>query len=223
MSTSTIEEILARRVPGHDLRSPQPRRTAAALSLEEQAEMWRTRAVARHARLVDDAFAAARLAPDAPAAVRTWVSGYVAGTLGGRCSLMLSGRVGRGKTWLAYAALRAVAESGCEHAAWAGGTVASVFTRLRPNSGEQRATVLRELTTAPILLLDDLGAVKDSAWTEETILDLIDTRVVRNAPMVITTNATPGELRAAIGDRALSRLTGACIEARVDGKDRRLP
>lgn len=224
MSISTIEGILARRVPGLDPGRHQPRRGAASLSPEEQAELWRTRALARHERLVDESFADARLTPAAPAAVRGWVAGYIAGNLGERCSLMLSGRVGRGKTWLAYAALRAVAESGRRDAAWAGGTVASAFTRLRPNSGEHRAAVLRELTGAPILLLDDLGAAKDSAWTEETILDLIDARVSRRAPMLVTTNATPSELRAAIGDRALSRLAGACVqfEFPASAQDRRL-
>lgn len=225
MSIPTIETILARRVPGLDPNRKQPGRGPLSLSAEEQAAMWRERALARHERLVPEAFAAARLERTAPPEVRAWVSGVTAGTLGERCSLMLFGRVGRGKTWLAYGALRAVAEAGLRESTWAGGTVAQVFTRLRPNSGEQRATVLRELTTAPILLLDDLGAVKDSEWTEEAILDLLDARARALAPVIVTTNATPKELRAAIGDRALSRLAGMCIQFEFpkDAPDRRLP
>lgn len=225
MPISTIEEILDRRVPDRDPARPPSRRGPAELSPQAEAELWRGRALARHQRLVPEAFAAARLDPDAPRQARAWVDGYLAGSLGDRCSLMLSGRVGRGKTWLAYAALRAIAEAGCRDAAWAGGTVAQIFTRLRPNSGEHRAAVLRELTTIPILLLDDLGAVKDSEWTEEAILDLIDARISSLAPMIVTTNATPRELRAAVGDRALSRLAGMCrqFEFPSGAPDRRLP
>jgi DNA replication protein DnaC len=222
---STIEEILARRVPGRDPSRPAPRRGAAVLSPQAEAELWRERALRRHERLAPEAFTDARLGADAPRQAREWVDSYVAGSLGDRCSLMLSGRVGRGKTHLAYGALRAIAEAGCRDAAWAGGTVAQIFTRLRPNSGEHRAAVIRELTTIPILLLDDLGAVKDSEWTEEAILDLIDARISRLAPMIVTTNATPKELRAAIGDRALSRLAGMCrqFEFPANTPDRRLP
>lgn len=225
MPISTIESILARRVPGLDPNRPQSQRGPMLLSGEEQAAMWRARALARHERLVPEAFTDARLGHAAPAAVRAWVSRFIAGTLGQQCSLMLSGRVGRGKTWLAYGALRAVAEAGVRDAAWSGGTVAQVFTRLRPNSGEHRAAVLRELATAPILLLDDLGAVKDSEWTEEAILDLLDARARTLAPVIVTTNATPKELRGAIGDRALSRLAGMCVqyEFPADAPDRRLP
>lgn len=225
MSIATIEEILARRVPGRDPGRPPTRRGPAVLSPQAEAELWRERALKRHERLAPEAFADARLGADCPRQVRGWVDGHIAGSLGDRCSLMLSGRVGRGKTHLAYGALRAVAEAGCRDAAWAGGTVAQIFTRLRPNSGEHRAAVLRELTTIPILLLDDLGSVKDSEWTEEAILDLIDARVSRLAPMIVTTNATPKELRAAIGDRALSRLAGMCaqFEFPADAVDRRLP
>lgn len=225
MPMSTIEEILTRRVPGRDPGRAVHRRDPAALSPEAEAELWRERALKRHERLVPEAFTGARLGADAPRQVRAWVEGYTAGALGDRCSLMLAGRVGRGKSYLAYGALRAIAEAGCRDAAWAGGTVAQIFTRLRPNSGEHRAAVIRELATIPILLLDDLGAAKDSEWTEEAILDLIDNRVSKLAPMVVTTNATPKELRAAIGDRALSRLAGMCVQFEFPGSapDRRLP
>lgn len=225
MSITTIEEILTRRVPGRDPSRPPSPRGPAVLSPEAEAELWRERALKRHERLAPEAFTDARLGADAPRQVRTWVDGYLAGSLGDHCSLMLSGRVGRGKTWLAYGALRAIAEAGCRDAAWAGGTVAQIFTRLRPNSGEHRAIVIRELATIPILLLDDLGAVKDSEWTEEAILDLIDGRVSTLAPVIVTTNATPKELRAAVGDRALSRLAGMCTqyEFPANAPDRRLP
>lgn len=225
MSSATIEEILARRVPDRGPGRPPLRRGPAELSPEAEAELWRERALKRHERLAPEAFANARLSADTPRQVHAWVDGYLNRTLGDRCSLMLSGRVGRGKTHLAYGALRAIAEAGCRDAAWAGGTVAQIFTRLRPNSGEHRAAVIRELTTIPILLLDDLGAAKDSDWTEEAILDLIDARVSNVAPMIVTTNATPKELRAAIGDRALSRLAGMCrqFEFPANAPDRRLP
>jgi DNA replication protein DnaC len=222
---STLRELLARNLPGVDLDAvPPPASGPRRLSGEEQAELWRERAVRRHQLRVPAPFAAARLDCDTPREVRAWVQAHIAGTAGARHSLMLFGRVGRGKTWLAYAALAEIAYAGVRNAAWAGGTVAEVFTRMRPGSGEDRATVFRDLADAPILLLDDLGAARSSDWTEETFLDLIDTRSRRNGPVIVTTNATPQELRAAIGDRALSRLAGMCVqyEFPADAPDRRL-
>lgn len=224
MTILSIGEILARNVPGFDptvLADPPPA-DEDGQSLAELAEMYRSYALRRHEKLTPAAFRNARLDPDAPALVARWVRAFVEGTLSAKCSLILSGRVGRGKTHLAYAALRAVAESGCARSAWAGGTVSEVFARLRPGSGEDRATVIHELTTAPILLLDDLGASKDSEWTEETFLALVDARSRRVAPVIVTTNSGPKELRAQIGDRAMSRLLGMGVEIVVEGDDRRL-
>lgn len=224
MSMLTIGEILARNTPGFDpaaLADPGPPEDESQ-SAEDLADMYRSFAVRRHEKLTDRAFQAARLGPDTPPLVARWVRAYVDGTLPAKCSLVFSGRVGRGKTWLAYAALRAVAESGRPRSSWAGGTVAEVFARLRPNSGDDRAAVMHELVNAPILLLDDLGAPKDSDWTEETFLALVDARSRRQAPMLVTTNCSPDELRTQIGDRALSRLIGMSVEVKVDGDDRRL-
>jgi DNA replication protein DnaC len=222
MTQSMIDEILGRHVPAFGPgRLPAPDR-ARCQSAEERAELWRARAVRRHEARVPPEFARARLAAAAPSQVARWVRGYCAGDAGDRFSLMLSGRVGRGKTYLAYAALRAVAEAGVEHAAWAGGTVSSVFARMRPGSGEERSSVVRELASVPILLLDDVGAGKGTEWTEETFLDLLDARSRSRRPVIVTTNATSSELRGAIGDRALSRLGGMCLEVAVEGDDRRL-
>jgi DNA replication protein DnaC len=224
MSMLTIGEILARNAPGFDpaaLTDPPPADDDGH-SAEDLAEMYRSCALRRHEKLTPREFRDARLGPDAPPLVVRWVRAFVEGTLPSKCSIVFSGRVGRGKTHLAYAALRAVAESGCPRSAWAGGTVTEVFARLRPGSGEERATVMHQLSTAPILLLDDLGASKDSEWTEETFLALVDARSRSLAPVIVTTNCDPDELRTQIGDRALSRLIGMSVEIKVDGDDRRI-
>ena len=227
MTTTPIADLLKRRFP--DLTpadSGELPAGQAELTADEQRDFQRVRAVRRHETRVDPQFTAARLDPAdrAPAAraVAEWTRRYQAGTLGPRHSLLLLGTVGTGKTWLAYAALRTLAESGHPRVDWAGGTVAETYARLRPSSGENPAAVFDELATASILLLDDLGATKHSDWTEETTLTLLDARYRTRGPVIATGNATPKELAVAIGDRALSRLVGMSVLVEVKGPDRRL-
>lgn len=218
-------DLLARHVPAHVLAAAKDRRTEpypGRLTSAEQAAMFRARALARHESRVPDAYRDARLTADAPAGVRSWVQAHATGRLGRRRnSLLVTGPVGVGKTHLAYAALRAIAESGTARATWAGGNAAQVYARMRPESGETRRDVERELCAAPILLLDDLGASKDSDFTEDVTLALLDAREADGAPVLVTANLKPKDLRARIGDRAMSRLTGLCVHLEVTGPDRR--
>ncbi|MFD3997461.1 ATP-binding protein [Streptomyces sp. NPDC058583] len=145
-------------------------------------------------------------------------------------SLLLWGNLGTGKTHQAYAAIRALTASGCG-VAWHATTAADLYGDARPQAGVDLEHQLRRIVRVPLLLLDDLGAAKTSAWNEEVLFRLVNWRCQNQLPTVFTTNLPPVReladspsqpvLRDLIGDRVLSRLSGMCTPVRFTGPDRR--
>lgn len=153
-------------------------------------------------------------------AVLDWVGRYlldpaVAG------SVALLGTTGCGKTYQAYGALAAVADSGRPPVRWVARSVPDLYARLRPSSGIDTETEYETVADAPLLLLDELGAAKSSEWTEEITFRLIDRRYVQCLPMIITSNLPLHRLRDVLGDRVSSRLRQMCAMVAIKGDDRR--
>lgn len=75
---------------------------------------------------------------------------------------------------------------------------------------------------AQILILDDLGAEKPTAWGEEKLYMTIDTRLCSELPLFVTTNCTDKELEEKFHPRILSRLREMCSWVEVGGRDWRV-
>ncbi|MFE6854146.1 ATP-binding protein [Streptomyces sp. NPDC057674] len=145
-------------------------------------------------------------------------------------SLLLWGNVGTGKTHQAYAAIRALTASGCG-VSWHATTAADLYGDTRPQAGVDLEHQLRRIIRVPLLLLDDVGAAKTSAWTEEVLFRLVNWRCQNQLPTIFTTNLPPVRnladspsqpvLRDLVGDRVLSRMSGMCTAVRFTGPDRR--
>ncbi|MFD9796792.1 ATP-binding protein [Streptomyces sp. NPDC059070] len=145
-------------------------------------------------------------------------------------SLLLWGDTGAGKTHQAYAAIRALTAAGCG-VQWQAVKAADLYGQMRPRSGTDPESLLRRIARTPLLLLDDLGAAKNSEWTEEINFRLLSRRAEHHLPTLITTNLPPLRtehmdprqpvLRDRVGDRILSRLSGMCTPVHLDGPDRR--
>lgn len=71
---------------------------------------------------------------------------------------------------------------------------------------------MRQAISADVLLLDDLGAEKRTAWTDERLYMVLNARYNAGAPTVIATNGTPdsglieGRIASRMSDVALSRV-----------------
>ncbi|WP_433549166.1 ATP-binding protein [Streptomyces sp. CA-294286] len=145
-------------------------------------------------------------------------------------SLLLWGPTGTGKTHQAYGAIRALTAAGCG-VHWRSAFMSDLFAEMRPRPGIDPEWMLRHYMRAPLLLLDDLGAPKPSEWNEELTVRLLNHRAENRLPTIVTTNLPPVRtpeldprqevLRDRIGDRALSRLSGMCVQAQLNGPDRR--
>jgi DNA replication protein DnaC len=80
----------------------------------------------------------------------------------------------------------------------------------RDGSPVSEGEIMRALTRADLLVLDDAGAEKWTEWTEPTLYTIIDERYSYCKPLIITTNSTLDELESKIGDRAMDRVLEMC-------------
>lgn len=136
-------------------------------------------------------------------------------------SLLLAGPVGTGKTYQAYGVLRALANEAVS-TAWEFTTIADLYGALRPRQGADTETEFRRIMGARLLVVDDLGASKDSEWTEEVNYRLTDHRYKHELPTLFTSNVPPRELPARLGQRVASRLTEMTTTVTITGHDRRI-
>lgn len=135
-------------------------------------------------------------------------------------SLLLLGPTGTGKTFEAFGALRAFAESGVG-CAWLATTAADMYARLRPRHRVDSEEEFERYLNARVLVIDDLGAAKASEFTEEVNYRLINHRYQNELPTLITSNVLPRDLAASLGERVASRLTEMADRVVLKGTDRR--
>lgn len=135
-------------------------------------------------------------------------------------SLMILGPTGIGKTHLTYAAVREISVTGVR-GNWRATTAADMYAALRPRHQVDSESEFRRYANAPLLVLDDLGAAKDTEWTEEINYRLINNRYEHGMPTLITSNVPVAQLGAKLGERVASRLVGMCQRVVLRGDDRR--
>jgi DNA replication protein DnaC len=210
--TRRVAQILAARgiapsTPPLDEAEPHP----ALLAAEARIPARYQGAVAGHPAVlawVQDIAAAGRRGP-----------GGAPGIAQGR-SLLILGTTGTGKTHEAYGAVRSLLLAGVR-LRWKATTAADLYAELRPRPGHDGERELMDAARCPLLILDDLGAARNSEWTEEITMRLINRRYNELLPTLITSNLGPAELREQLGDRIASRLAEMTERVILDGPDRR--
>lgn len=143
--------------------------------------------------------------------------------------LLFAGPVGVGKTHLAAAILRGLAEKGvpglfCEY----GSLLKEIQDSYNPVSRTTELSVLAPVYEAEVLVLDELGASKPTEWVLDTMTHIIGRRYNDKKLTIFTTNYTDerqslaGEtLQDRVGTRLRSRLYEMCSTVLIDGEDYR--
>lgn len=138
-------------------------------------------------------------------------------------SLLLLGPIGTGKTYASYAAIQALLVTGAR-VRWEFVTEAGFLGKMRPRPRVDSEEVFDQYAKAGVLVLDDLGASKDTEWAAEVMYRLFDHRCAWLKPTIITSNiplvGAPG-FAEAVGPRVASRLRSMCTTVAFKGEDRR--
>ena len=134
--------------------------------------------------------------------------------------LLLWGKPGRGKSHLAMALALALLDKEVQVRFV---TVPDFLSELRDGMrlNVPEGETMGRLTTVPLLVLDDLGAENDTAWTNEKLYQVINRRYQNLLPLVATTNSDLSELEQSLGAHTVSRLLEMCVPLEVKGSDRR--
>lgn len=88
----------------------------------------------------------------------------------------------------------------------------------------ERETFVKRIQEAPLFVLDDLGAERDTAFAREQICAIVDARSEAGKPMIITTNYTITEMKETQDQqlqRVFNRILGCCVPVAVVGTSRR--
>lgn len=134
--------------------------------------------------------------------------------------LLLFGKVGRGKSFLAACVGNALIERGIP-------VLMTDFARIERESNRdfgERQNYFDALNNFPLLIIDDLGTERDTAYMNEVVYTVIDSRSKAGLPLIVTTNLTAEELKSPANlanKRVFSRLLEMCIPIEVEGEDRR--
>lgn len=134
--------------------------------------------------------------------------------------LLLHGSVGTGKTYAACEVANALIDKGYPVLV----TNFSRITNTLQGMFEGRQEYIDSLNDFKLLVLDDLGAERESSYMQEMVYTIIDSRYRAGLPMIITTNISIEQIkktssieRMRIYDRILER----CFPVDVSGSSRR--
>jgi len=118
--------------------------------------------------------------------VESFARDYPAGT---DCGLLLMGPCGTGKTHLAVAALKHLVLRGHDGLLYDyRELLKEIQASYNPENQSTEMGVLEPVLTTELLLLDDLGASKPSAWALETVGHILTTRYNEQRVTLLTTN-----------------------------------
>ena len=133
--------------------------------------------------------------------------------------LLLFGDVGTGKSYAAGCIANALIDR-MESVLFVG--MSDVVNRMQGNFGSDRDHYMKSLMRPDLLILDDLGAERNTSFGKERVFDVVDKRLLTGKPMIVTTNIPLSVMKQAadLDDRRIfDRILEVCVPIRFDGEN----
>lgn len=99
--------------------------------------------------------------------------------------LLLFGNVGTGKSYAAGCIANALIDRMISVLYV---DMTDVVNRIQGNFGADRDSYLKQITRPDLLILDDLGAERNTSYGKERVFDIVNRRLLSRKPMIITTS-----------------------------------
>lgn len=132
-------------------------------------------------------------------------------------NLFISGKTGLGKTHLSLAIAEKLLTQGWNVLY---DSAINYLTKIESEYyGKTEGDTLSVLMGADLLILDDLGSEYDKSFYTSTIYNIINTRLNKGIPTIISTNLNPAEIEARYEPRIVSRLLTMYDYLKFTGKD----
>lgn len=133
--------------------------------------------------------------------------------------LLLFGNVGTGKTYAAGCIANALIDRMIS-VLYVG--MSDVVNRMQGNFGADRDSYIKQLMRPDLLILDDLGAERNTSYGKECVFDVVNRRLLSGKPMIITTNITLSAMQKAtdLDDRRIyDRILEVCVPILFNGEN----
>ena len=133
--------------------------------------------------------------------------------------LLLFGNVGTGKSYAAGCIANALIDRMVPVLYI---SISDVVNRMQGNFGVDRDSYLKQLMRPDLLILDDLGAERNTSYGKERVFDVVNRRLLSHKPMIITTNIALSAMQKAtdLDDRRIyDRILEVCVPILFDGKN----
>ena len=98
--------------------------------------------------------------------------------------------------------------------------IVDVVNDLQGCYGEEREKYYKNIMSPELLIIDDLGAERNTAFAQECVFDVIEHRISTGRPMIITTNTSVQTMRNAtnVSERRIyDRILACCVPILFEG------
>ena len=133
--------------------------------------------------------------------------------------LLLFGNVGTGKSYAAGCIANALIEKTVS-VLFVG--LSDVVNRMQGNFGADRDAYLKTLMRPELLILDDLGAERNTSFGKERVFDVVNKRLLTGKPMIVTTNIPLSVMQKAADldeRRIYDRILEVCVPIQFNGEN----